>query len=68
LIIIKSENGNVFGGYTEQSWSGCGLHSNLGTSFVDPDYVNCSNEAESFLADSYKFKVSEIEVIIFTKS
>ncbi len=22
LVIIKSENGNVFGGYTEQSWSG----------------------------------------------
>jgi hypothetical protein len=22
LIIIKSENGNIFGGYTEQSWSG----------------------------------------------
>jgi hypothetical protein len=24
FIIIKSENGNVFGGYTEQSWSGKG--------------------------------------------
>jgi hypothetical protein len=24
LIIIKSTNGNVFGGYTEQSWSGSG--------------------------------------------
>jgi len=22
LVVIKSENGNVFGGYTEQSWSG----------------------------------------------
>jgi hypothetical protein len=124
LIVIKSENGNVFGGYTEQSWSGSGYdpdpnlfifsfinkvnkplkmkwkqnrgigsrcgptfggslleesdiyitdkpkknlcHSNLGTSFVHPDYVHGSNEAKTFLADSYKFKVSEIEV--FTKS
>jgi hypothetical protein len=24
LIIIKSINGNIFGGYTEQSWSGKG--------------------------------------------
>ncbi len=27
LIIIKSKNGNVFGGYTEQSWSGKGYKS-----------------------------------------
>jgi hypothetical protein len=128
LVIIKSTNGNVFGGYTEQSWFAIGYesdsvnkldlnsfifslinkdnesllikcshnngiacsfldgpifggisgkrdirisnksnlksnsYSNLGQSFIHPDYASESNEAKSFLAGSYKFLVSEIEV------
>jgi len=120
LVIIKSENGNIFGGYTEQPWSGHGAyksdsksfifslvnklnrplkikwsknngifcnqiygptfggghdiyitdksntnssnHSNLGHSYIHPDYAHGSNEAQSLLAGSYNFKVFEIEV------
>jgi hypothetical protein len=120
LIIIKSTNGNVFGGYTEQTWNHTGnykadpnsfifslinklnkpikikwsqnygiychtsygptfgnghdLHianqsntntsssSYLGSSYSYPDFDYESNEASSFLAGSYNFQVSEIEV------
>jgi len=119
LIIIKSTNDNVFGGYTEQTWNhtsnykadqnsfiysfinkpnkpikikcsdkygiychnscgpifGCNdFHitdesnantsscSNLRPSYKHPDYAFGSNEAESFLAGSYNFQVSDIEV------
>jgi len=125
LVIIKSTNGNVFGGFTEQNWSGdrqwksdpnavlfsfinqhnskiimkctnpscaifahrgygptfgggfggghdlqiCnnsntsnGSFSNLGSSYKHPYYANGSNEAKSFLAGSYKFLTTEIEV------
>ena len=119
LIIIKTTNGNVFGGYTDQSWSGndswkadpnsfifslinllnepiiikwsknkgifCSIsygptfggydfkivdssntngysYSNLGHSYTHPDYRFETNEAKSFLAGSYNFQVSEIEV------
>ncbi len=118
LVIIKSINGNVFGGYTEQSWSGENFYredpnafifsfkenqklkmkcqipkeaifcrddygpifghdnitiegqsnqnekswSDLGDTYKHPNYAYKSNEAQSFLAGSYKFKVSEIEV------
>jgi hypothetical protein len=136
LIIIKSTNDNVFGGYTEQTWNdggchimnsprrnfdpniyksdpnsfifsltnklnkpikikwsknngiycnsnygpvfggGCDLYiadksnintrssSNLGHSYIHPDYACESNEAKSFLAGSFNFQVSEIEVYI----
>jgi len=122
LIIIKSTNGNVFGGYTEQTWNhnggfkadpnsfifslinklnkpikmkcsqnhgiycnssygptfggGHDLHiddksntntssySNLCHSYTHPDYAYGSNEAKSFLAGSYNFQVSEIEVYV----
>ena len=36
--------------------------SNLGESYKHPDYDYGSNEAKSFLAGSYNFKVLEIEV------
>jgi len=36
--------------------------SNLGHSYTHPDFVYGSNEARSFLAGSYNFQVSEIEV------
>ena len=123
LIIIKSTNDNVFGGYTEQTWNQIGnygnhkddpnsflfslinklnkpikmkwsrnygiccnskygpifgerndlqiannsnintnSHSNLGHSYIHPDYRFETNEAKSFLAGSYNFQVSEIEV------
>ncbi len=123
LIIIKSTNGNVFGGYTEKSWismeneffiadpnsfifslinkknrplkikwsqkegicchkrygptfgaydfyiadksnTNTNSYSNLGHSFTHPDYFYGSNEARSFLAGSFSFKVDEIEVFI----
>ena len=125
LSVIRSSNGNVFGGYTEQSWSGSQQYktdlsafifslinkqnkplkmkcskcqhaiychnsygpifgdghdfvisdnsntntnspSSLGGSYSHPDYAYGSNEAKSFLAGSYNFKVSEIEV--YTKN
>jgi hypothetical protein len=120
LVVIKSTNGNVFGGYSEQTWNHIGtykadpnsfifslinklnkpikmkwsrndgiycsnyygptfggghdLHiadrsntntssySNLGCSFTHPDYAYGSNEAKSFLAGSFSFQVTEIEV------
>jgi len=120
FVIIKSTNGNVFGGYTQQSWSSndwktdpnaflfsfinqhntkvimkciepsyaiganisygpifgggndiliCnnsntsnGSYSNLGRSYKHPNYVHGSNEAKSFLAGSYNFLTTEIEV------
>jgi hypothetical protein len=122
LVIIKSINGNVFGGYTEQSWlstnnwkddpnsfifslvnqdyiplkmkwsKGFGIYCNknngpafgfgtdlkianrsnintysysyLGSSYVHPIYDKGSDKAKSFLAGSYNFQVSEIEVYI----
>jgi len=83
LVIIKSSNGNVFGGYTEKSWSNIdsisiGANSdlgiadkpnlkpvswsNLGHFYVHPEYEYESDRAESFLAGSFEFQVSEIEV------
>jgi hypothetical protein len=37
-------------------------NSNLGHSYQHPDYQKGSNKAKSFLAGSYKFLTSEIEV------
>jgi hypothetical protein len=122
LTVIKTTNGNVFGGYTEQTWNHIGnykadpnsfifslinklnepikiklsqnkgiycnssygpafgghdfiivdssnkneySYSNLGHSYAHLDYRFETNEAKSFLAGSYNFQVSEIEV--FTK-
>jgi len=127
LVMIKSTNGNVFGGFTGESWGvfsifssdsfGIGFgfdsfiyslvnkmnkpikiewsknkkidsnpnygptfgsghdfyiadksntntssSSNLGSSYIHPDYAYGSNEARSFLAGSYNFQVSDIEV------
>ena len=120
FIIIKSKNGNVFGGYTEQTWNHTGgyktdpnafifslinkitnytlkmncddhensiycsnidgptfgddlcildnsnqnkkSYSNLDHSYSHPYYEYETEEARSFLAGSYKFQVSEIEV------
>ena len=123
LIIIKSTNDNVFGGYTEQTWYQIGNYGNykadpnsflfslinklnkpikmkwsrnngifcisnygpifggghdlliadksninsesytdFGNSYIHSDYVFGSDEAKSFLAGSYNFQVSEMEV------
>jgi len=120
LVVIKSTNGNVFGGYTEQTWNhtngyktdpnafifslinkiiNCKLkmncddhdcsiycscfygptfgddicildssnqnkksYSNLDHSYIHPYYEYETEEARSFLAGSYNFQVSEIEV------
>ena len=118
LIIIKSTNGNVFGGYTEETWNHSNKYkadpnsfifslinktnkpikmksaenvidcdqrygpvfgfndfriadksnsnlesfSNLGSSYIHPDYTKGSKEARSFLAGSYNFQVAEMEV------
>jgi len=130
LVIIKSLNGNVFGGYTEKSWGSsindehgvykydpnafifslinkenkplkmkciqpdtaiyCSTrygpyfgvsdleindnsnvniesYANLGYSYEHPDYEYRSDEADSFLAGSNYFQVSEIEVFIKLK-
>jgi hypothetical protein len=122
LTVIKSTQGNIFGGYTTLAWDqsssykndpacflfslvnkentplklrckdetystycmaaygptfggGHDLHissdantnehsySNLGHSFVHPQHANGSSQAQSFLAGSFYFRVSEIEVI-----
>jgi hypothetical protein len=125
LTVIKSTNGNVFGGYTEKTWNhalnykadpnsfifslinklnepikikwsqGNGInfgksygptfgntdlyiadksntninsYSNLGHSYTHPDYRFETNEAKSFLAGSYNFQVSEIEVYTLQQS
>ena len=121
-IVIKSTNGNVFGGFTPLNWNGNGVwkvdgnsfifslrngdntpmkilnhtgqysigchssygprfggadlyisdnsnanqssYSNLGHSYKHPTYAYESNESKNFLAGSFNFKVSEIEVFI----
>jgi len=121
FIVIKSTSGYVFGGYTQQDWSGnyinkmdanaflfsfinkenkpCVIkchqpanaiccyaafgprfgegadlyicnnsnvsnesYSNLGGSYSHPDFTYGMNEAQSFLAGSYNFQTTEIEV------
>lgn len=120
LIIIKTSNGNIFGGYTTQDWSGTGYkgdmyaflfsyknmnnkpikmkcsdpafaischkqtgpcfgaghdlfiasdsnknhssYSNLCHSYKHPEFAYNSFEAKTFLAESYNFVITEIEV------
>jgi len=62
-IYCNSSYGPIFGGHdfyiADKSNTNTDSYSNLG---IHPDYVNGSNEARSFLAGSYNFQVSEIEV------
>ncbi len=37
-------------------------YSNLGFTFINPQYAFGTNEAKSFLAGSHKFRLDEIEV------
>jgi hypothetical protein len=69
-ICCSSSYGPIFGGgndllIADKSNTNTNSYSNLGHSYTHPDYRFETNEAKSFLAGSYNFQVSEIEV--FTK-
>jgi len=61
LIIIKSEHGNIFGGYTEQDWSGNGYRNDPKSfifSFVNqmnfaPLKMKCSSNKSIYSSQSY---------------
>jgi hypothetical protein len=66
-IVCDSECGPTFGGGHDicinnnantrmDSWS------NLGRSYIHPQYAYRSNEAETFLAGSFNFQLDEIEI------
>jgi hypothetical protein len=66
-IYFGSNYGPIFGGghdlcIADKSNINTTSYSNLGLSYIHPDYVFGSDKARSFLAGSYKFQVSEIEV------
>ena len=58
--------GSAFGGndfrIADKSNTNTTSYSNLGHSYTHPDYRFETNEAKSFLAGSYNFQVSEMEV------
>lgn len=37
-------------------------YSNLGSSYKHPKYEYCTEEAQNFIAGTYRFKLSELEV------
>jgi len=51
LIIIKSTNGNVFGGYTEQTWSGSGYKNDPNTFIFS--FINKQNRPLMMKSHSY---------------
>ena len=65
-----SEYGPIFGNYpfdiviSTNSNTKIKSYSNLGSTFAHPIYAKGSNQAKAFLAGSYKFQLSEIEVFI----
>ena len=64
---ICRNNGISFGGghdlfIANKSNTNTLSYSNLGNSYTHPDYKYGSNEAKSYLAGSFHFHVSEIEV------
>jgi BTB/POZ domain-containing protein KCTD9 len=66
-ISCQTAYGPIFGGgydfhITEKSNINTSSNSNLGHSYTHPDYRFETNEAKTFLAGSYNFQVSEIEV------
>ena len=66
-IYCPSSFGPTFGGgsdiyITSNSNTTNRSYSNLGTSYRHPQYAQGTNEAQSFLAGSYNFLLSEIEV------
>ncbi len=70
-ICCNSSHGPIFGGghdlhIADKSNTNINSFSNLAHSYIHPDYRFGTNEAKSFLAGSYNFQVSEIEV--YTKN
>jgi hypothetical protein len=66
-IYCNSSYGPTFGGghdlhIDDRSNTNTSSYSDLGYSYSHPDYAYRSNEAKSFLAGSYNFQVTEIEV------
>ena len=65
-IFCRDDYGPIFGHdnitIKSQSNQNEGSWSDLGDTYKHPNYAYKSNEAQSFLAGSYEFKVSEIEV------
>ncbi len=65
-IFCSPSFGPNFGGYDLEIFNNSNINSdsnsNLGGSYKHPDYEKDSNETKSFLAGSYTFQVSEIEV------
>jgi len=80
LIVIKTTNSYIFGGYTEADWSGFDIFvsdnsnlnkkstSNLGNHFKHPNFRDDSKETKTFLAGSEKFTVEELEVYTLSKN
>jgi hypothetical protein len=66
-IYSDCQNGPVFGGtcdifIADRSNINSESYTDFGKSFTHPDFIEESDEAKSFLAGSYNFQVSEIEV------
>jgi len=66
-IYCEKSHGPIFGGghdllISDKSNINTTSHSKLGHSYIHPDYAYGSNEANSFLAGSHTFQVTEIEV------
>jgi len=61
LTVIKSTNGNVFGGYTEQTWNGLGIYKDDPNSFIfslinklnKPIKMKWSKNGGIYCSDSY---------------
>ena len=65
-IYCDSRYGRTFGGghdiyIANNANSRASSYSNLGLTYLHPEYGHESDEARSFLAGSYGFKLSEIE-------
>jgi hypothetical protein len=69
-ILCHSSYGPIFGNDNEDandivicsnSHANRDSHSNLGSSFAHPNYAVGSDEAKSFLAGSFNFKVADVE-------
>jgi len=61
LVVIKSTQGNVFGGYTDQDWSGNRIFKNDPNSFIfslinkqnKPTVIKCNEYEHAIFCDSF---------------